>query len=98
MKHIILIIASLFFAQFTFACGDSGMHSEGRACGMIANACMKAGYTREENGHKQFWQDCMKPVILGHKVSGVNVDHRMSQDCRAHKVRELKRELREFGE
>lgn len=66
-----------------------------RPCGMVVKACLKAGYAKRDGG-KGFWFECMKPVLLGEKVRGVNIDSKDATACREFKIKKMKEELKEF--
>lgn len=70
--------------------------SASNPCTIIVKSCLAAGYSRTEVAGKQFWHDCMKPILLGQTVATVTVDPMMVQSCRAHKIEELKSELQDF--
>ena len=91
-SRIILVAATLLATQFAFADDMPG----GKECGMIAKACLKAGYTRNGGHGKQFWMDCMKPIMLGKTVSGVTVDAATAKSCREKKIEEMKEDLKTF--
>lgn len=95
--YITLIATTLFSTQPIFANETMSMH-ENKSCATIASHCLDAGYARGENGEKRFWQDCMKPLILGQAVKGVTVDANVIKECRAHKIVQLKKELSELQE
>lgn len=90
--HIGLMLA-IFLSPSVFA---NHMHS--KACAAVGDACKKAGYTRDENGNKKFWQDCMKPVVMGKTVKDVTVDPLTVKQCRMDKIHQLKTQLKEFEE
>ncbi len=91
---ISFILASILSAQAVFA-DDAAMSSDGKSCGVVAKACLHAGYSRKDES-KKFWSECMKPVILGQSVKGVKVDVATVKSCRADKIDELKKELNDF--
>lgn len=97
MRKISLILVSLtfFFVQQAFADMDMGS-SDGKDCGSIAQACLSAGYARDANAGKKFWQDCMKPLVLGKKVDGVNIDVATVKACRKAKIAQLKSDLNDM--
>ncbi len=70
--------------------------SSGKPCGVIANACLSAGFVRTEIEGKRIWEDCMKPVILGQAVNGVTVDSTVVKACQVQKLEELQTELKEL--
>ena len=97
-KMDIFLISIIFFAQNVFAnVGDMPTAAaEDSPCASIATACSTAGFVRTDVAGKQFWQDCMKPVILGKLVPGVTVDAATVQSCRMSKIEQLKNELKEL--
>lgn len=88
-----LAIAALFFTQTVLA--DEPQTFDSKACATIASACKDAGYTKH-NGKREFWLNCMKPVVMGKTVEGVTVDAAIVKQCRTDKVMQLKRELKEL--
>lgn len=95
---VMLIIASLMSLQvYADDTQSMPMDSSGdKPCLMIAKACVAAGYVIKDSTNKRFWQNCMKPILLGNTVSGVKVDAAMAKTCRAHKIQEMKMELKEL--
>lgn len=93
--RIVLVLAALLTTQAVFA-DDQDMSSTSTPCGVIAKACLDAGYVRTETPDKKFWEGCMKPILLGHSVQGVTVDAATVKSCRANKIDELKKEMKEF--
>lgn len=87
------VAAALLFIQPVFA--DNDMSSDSKPCATIVKACLDAGYTRDSDT-KRFWQDCMKPIVLGQTVQGVTVDAATVKSCRSDKINQLKHELKEF--
>lgn len=90
MRKIYFVVAltAMFSMQTSFA-----NHSmESSACGAVAKACVNAGFAKKEHG-KKFWSDCMKPIILGQSVKGVNIDPATVKTCRTDKIAELQKEL-----
>jgi hypothetical protein len=90
--RLIFALSAILATQPIFAHGH--MHS--RACAAVAKACTKAGYVRTHSLNKRFWQNCMKPIILGQTVPGVSINAATVKACRADKIRELKKELKEL--
>lgn len=90
-----IILASILSIQPVFA-DDAAMSSDTKPCGMVAKACLHAGYSRKQSEDKKFWSDCMKPVILGQTVKGVKLDGDTVKACREDKINELKQELSDF--
>ena len=94
-SHFALIIAAALFTQPVFA--DQDMTAgDSKPCAKIVKACLDAGYNRDQTQGKLFWQDCMKPIILGQTVQGTTVDNDTVKMCRADKIAKLKKELAEF--
>lgn len=94
-KTHLLILASVVLMQSVFA--DDAMTSSGsKPCAVIAKTCLNAGFSRKGNDNKKFWSDCMKPIILGKAVKGINVDSVTIKSCRIDKINALKKELNEF--
>lgn len=93
MRNIykILIILAIFSTQQAFAGND-------RSCMKMANACLDAGYTAHQSMTKGMWMACMKPLLLGQKVSGVKLKPTVVKVCREHKIREMQKEIKEFKE
>jgi len=87
--RMVLLLAAIFSAQSVFA-------HDSKSCKIIADACSKAGFTRTEKHGKDFWKNCMKPVVLGQTVKGVTVDADAVKTCRNDKIEELKKELAEL--
>ncbi|MBV8801637.1 MAG: hypothetical protein JO131_01485 [Gammaproteobacteria bacterium] len=97
-KTGIFLICMAFFTKNVFADTEnmSTTAAKDSPCASIATACSTAGFIRTDVAGKQFWQDCMKPVILGKLVPGVTVDTATVQACRMSKIEELKSELKEL--
>lgn len=94
-KRLILVgLVSLFVTHAALA--NHTATTQGSACESIAKACTKAGFARVGNHEMKFWQDCMKPVILGKSVKKVSIDAATVKTCRENKIVELKNELNEF--
>ncbi|HSW71490.1 MAG TPA: hypothetical protein VLH77_05875 [Gammaproteobacteria bacterium] len=89
-----LTLLSIFAMHSVFA-GEAEMSADSKPCGMIAKACMHAGYAKKNEG-KGFWTDCMKPVILGQTVKDVKVDAELVKTCRADKIKQLQQDLNDF--
>ncbi|HSW69688.1 MAG TPA: hypothetical protein VLI69_06020 [Gammaproteobacteria bacterium] len=90
--HIALASIVILLSSSVFA--DRMMDS--KACKSVVEACKKAGYVKEEKGDKRFWQDCMKPIVMGQTVKGVDVSMDTVKQCRKDKIVELKKKLQEF--
>ncbi|OAI48024.1 hypothetical protein AYO45_05355 [Gammaproteobacteria bacterium SCGC AG-212-F23] len=96
MRKIMMIafVAATLLTQQVFA--DDMDSVESKPCGVIAKACLAAGYARTEEKSKKFWKDCMKPVILGKTVQGVTVDAATVKACQAKKVEQLQNDLQDL--
>lgn len=91
----ILLLIIILSVQSVFA-NEEMKHSDSKPCEKIVSACLNAGYTRENTTDKQFWQNCMKPIVLGQTVQGVEIDTMTTKACRMDKIAELKQELKEL--
>lgn len=92
--HIAFLLAAVIFsAQSVFADQDMSPLSRSKSCSTIAHACVNAGFGRAKVTGKQFWQDCMNPILLGQAVQGVTIDAAMVKICRADKISQLQNEL-----
>ncbi len=85
------VIATILLSSSAFA-----YHMDSKACRAVVDACKKAGYERGEGANKKFWNDCMKPVLMGKTVKGVMVDPAMGKQCRMDKMIEMKKQMKEF--
>jgi hypothetical protein len=93
IRYSLAVLATLLIVQPVFA---NEMSSNDKPCATIVKSCLDAGYTRDDTDGKQFWQDCMKPLVLGKTVSGIMVDIKDIKTCRTAKIQELKQELLEL--
>ncbi len=91
--RIALILSALLLAQPIFA--DDMSDNDSRPCAAIAKACVAAGFTRHSE-NKSFWQDCMRPVLMGQTVTGVTVDSATVKSCRTDKIDKLKKMIQEL--
>lgn len=94
IKHTLALLVVMLIAQPVFAYED--MSSNDKPCMAIVKACLDAGYTRDGSEGKEFWKDCMEPLIMGKKVTGITVDAKDVKACRKDKINQLKKELREL--
>lgn len=67
-----------------------------KQCENIVNACLNAGFARTGGPGKAFWHDCMKPVLLGQTVAGVNIDSKDVSACRQFKITKMQKELQQL--
>lgn len=97
---IFFLLSAMMIAQQAFADSantESSMGSaESKPCATIAKTCLAAGFSRTEVAGKQFWHDCMKPVLLGQSVSGVTIAPADAQSCRAQKIQNMTKELQDL--
>ncbi len=91
--YFVLAISTLLSTQSVLA--DNEM-TESKPCAAIAKACLDAGYTRGDDATKKFWQECMKPIVMGKQVTGVTVDAATVKQCRTDKIAQMKKELNEL--
>ena len=80
MKRTILCLFVAFASSFAFA-DTQGDHP----CKTVQNSCIAAGYTKghHKTDKKGLFADCMKPLMNGQTVAGVNVDSAAIQACQA---------------
>jgi hypothetical protein len=97
-SSIVLVFTAIFSMSSVFADETIGMtsDSDSKPCATIAAACLSAGFVRSESSDKKFWKDCMKPIVLGHSVTGVSVDAETVKACRTSKIQQLKQELKQL--
>jgi len=93
LSTIILLSAS-FLTQHAMA--DMSSMTNNNPCVTIVKACLDGGYTRDDSSQKEFWQGCMKPLLLGKTVDSVTVDPAVIKSCRTMKIEEMKKELKEL--
>lgn len=91
MKFIFALLATLLFMQPVFADNEMGMRD--KQCSAIVKACLDAGFKGHGSESKQFWKDCMQPLLIGKKVSGVTVSAEDVKMCRQAKIKQLEHEL-----
>lgn len=94
--RIVFLLVAIFSIQSVFADEHDTSSNSSKPCATIAKACSKAGFARTQTPNKAFWDDCMKPIILGQTVHGVTIDAATAKACRMNKIEELKKELDEF--
>lgn len=87
-----LILLTALAIQPVFAHEDMS-NSNDKSCATIVKACLDGGYTRENSDNKQFWKDCLRPLLLGKAVTGITVDTSDVNQCRTAKIAELEAEL-----
>ncbi len=91
-SHILFVALAIFATQPLFAFGKM----DSKPCGMVAKACVDAGFTRDADSAKEFWHNCMKPVLLDEKVEGVTIDADIVKNCRTDKIAQMKKDLSEL--
>lgn len=84
--YLISLFLSLFVSQTVFAEMDS------KPCKNVAQSCRAAGYDKSN----KFWTNCMKPLLLGQTVKGVNLDPKVIKVCRDNKIERMKKELQQL--
>lgn len=94
IRYFFIVLAAILMAHPVFA--NDEMNSYDKSCAPIVKSCLDAGYTHNGDKAKQFWKDCMKPILLGKTVSGVVVEDKDVKACRSAKIKKLKQELSEF--
>jgi len=87
---------SVLTALLVITLPNISLADSSKECGAIAKACLKAGYSKNEESRKAFWMSCMKPVLLGHAVKGVKVDAKDVQNCKEFKIKKMESELQEL--
>lgn len=87
-----LILITIFSAPSIFA----DMVPDSKACDAIAKSCAEAGFTHANTKDKRLWHDCMKPLLLGKTVAGINIDADTVKTCRADKIVNLRKEIKEL--
>lgn len=93
-KYIAIGLAAMLIAQPVLAAEGAGAAE--KPCAPIVKACLDAGYTRHGSQGKQFWKDCMKPLLLGGSVANVTVDPKDVSACRAVKINQMQQESTEL--
>lgn len=90
MKKLSGLVAStiILFSSATFA--DMMMDD---SCRQIVNACKSHGFNKD-NDKKNFWMNCMKPILLNQSVSGIHVDPAQVKTCREKKIEKMQEELK----
>ncbi len=98
MRKVFILLApiALFAAQQSYANSGDAFSASSPECESIAKICLTAGYTREGAQGKEFWHDCMKPILFGKTVTGVTVDDKVVRTCRAFKISNLKNQIEEL--
>lgn len=90
MRKFTLLALSLIISTSSFATAKD-------ECRMIAKSCIKAGYTmKKESAGKEFWHNCMKPILMGEKVEGITIPADDVTACRTAKVNEMQQELKDL--
>jgi hypothetical protein len=77
MKYLVLV-ASLI-ATFSFAT----LATAARPCKVIAEACLAAGVIQKGESKQVMMEKCIKPVVAGQNVAGVNVESATINACKA---------------
>lgn len=77
MKYVITIgsiALSLFFALPVEAA---------RPCKAIAEACLSAGVIQKGVSRDTIFNNCVKPIVAGKSIQGVNIDTATINACKA---------------
>jgi hypothetical protein len=91
---VFLLLISVFSMPSVFAEEQNNRSlADTKPCATIAHACVAAGFSERKTADKQFWQNCMRPILLGQTVQNVTVDSATVKACRANKIDSLKKEL-----
>lgn len=93
-KILYVFIASFFVGNAAFADDEAGI--DDKPCASIVQVCIDAGYTADGTGDKRFWNDCMKPLVMGKQVTGVSVNATDVKACRTAKIKKMQNELKEL--
>lgn len=93
---IALLSMALFSMQAAFADDYMNGDESDKSCVTVVKACKDAGYTRNDNSDKQFWKDCMKPLLMGQSVKNVTLEGDVAKTCRQTKIEKMKKEIEEF--
>jgi hypothetical protein len=99
--RIVFALIALLLTQASFANISDMMTTDSddvtfKQCKDIARACINAGYIKRGVPGKGFWKDCMKPVLLGQTVKGINITSQDAAACRQFKITKMQNELQEF--
>lgn len=77
MKYLLLLTAFLVSFSLMTTAGAS------RPCKTIAEACFSAGVIHRGESEQMIINSCIKPVVYGRGIRGVNVDSTVINACRA---------------
>jgi hypothetical protein len=89
--YTLFALIALFITQQSFADMTDTDNMSTKECKVIAKSCLKAGCKG-----KDFWFDCMKPVLLGKTVAKVTVDANDVSACRQAKITKMQTELEQL--
>lgn len=78
MKYLLLTIGLIVSLSFFATAAQAA-----RPCKVIAEACFAAGIIHRGESRDVILAKCVKPVISGRGVAGVNVDSSVISACRA---------------
>jgi maleate cis-trans isomerase len=95
IKPCLIALSTILLMQSAFA-DETANTIAAKQCEAIARACVSAGYVEKNSTDKEFWQDCMKPVLMGQTVKGVNSTSAQAAGCKALKIQNMENELQEF--
>ncbi len=91
--HIAFVLTATLAVQPIFADDQTMATPDSKPCKALAQACLKAGFSRMDSSNKKIWQNCMKPLLLGQAVQGVTLDANVVKTCRDNKIQELQKFL-----
>ncbi len=91
----IFTIAALLISPYAFANVVDSNEGSYQSCRTIVKACLNVGFAKEAKG-RNFWIDCMKPLLLGKKVKDISIDEKEVTACRKFKIEKMKKELKEL--
>jgi hypothetical protein len=89
---LVVLAATTILAQPVFADDEMNGLDHNKSCAGIVKSCLTAGYRRGTPG-KQFWKNCMNPLLLGKSVTGISISPEDVKTCRAAKIKQLEEEL-----
>lgn len=77
MKNLLLAISVIVgFSLFTTA-------EAARPCKTIVEACLSAGVIQKGASRQVMFENCVRPIISGRSIRGVQVDSSVINACRA---------------
>lgn len=97
-KHVLIGLAAFLSTQAIFAADaqDTTLSPDAKPCAVVAQSCLNAGFVRDGAPGKRFWEDCMKPLLMGQTIQGITIDANVAVTCRTNKINQLKQELQDL--